>query len=130
MKDGLIYGIFGGIIGSLYMGWICSSKSFTPHPTSLAIVDMQLLISKKSQQLAMSQASERHNSQVRELFPLSQQSIQEAANHLKDDLNTFAVTHNLVLLAKGVVAGGDIPDKTQEVLAMIEKGDGMNRLFG
>lgn len=120
MKESLIYGLLGGFIGFLYMGWICSSKS--SHPTSLAVVDMQLLISRKSQQLAMDQASERHNPKVQELFPLSRLSIQEAANHLKDDLNTFAATHNLVLLAKGVVAGGDIPDKTQEVLAMMEKG--------
>lgn len=122
MKDGLIYGIFGGLIGSLYMGWICSSKSSHPHPASLAIVDMQLLVSRKSRQLAMGKAREGYRSQASENFPLSHLSIREAANHLKDDLNDFAATHNLVLLAKGSVVGGDVPDKTQEVLAMMEKG--------
>ena len=122
MKDGLIYGIFGGLIGSLYMGWICSSKSSHPHASSLAVVDMQLLVSRKSRQLAMGQATERRNPQTREALPLSHLPIQEAANHLKDDLNDFAATHNLVLLAKGSVVGGDVPDKTQEVLAMMEKG--------
>lgn len=123
MKESLIYGLLGGFIGFLYMGWICSSKSSQPLSASLAVVDMQLLISKKSQQLAMSQASEKRKPEARELFPLSHLSIQEAASQLNDDLNAFAATHNLVLLAKGAVVSGDIPDKTQEILAILEKGE-------
>ena len=120
MKDCLIYGLLGGFIGSLYMGWICASKS--PHP-SLAVVDMQALISKKSQQLAMNQNLEKYSSQGRELVPLSHLSIQEVASQLKDDLNAFASTHNLVLLAKGAVVSGDVPDKTQEILNILEGGE-------
>jgi hypothetical protein len=123
MKESLIYGLLGGFIGFLYMGWICYSKSSQPAITSLAVVDMQLLISRKSKQLAMDRSSEKYNPQVRELFPLSRLSIQEAADHLKDDLNAFAAIHNLVLLAKEAVVSGDIPDKTQEILDMMEKGE-------
>ena len=123
MKENLIYGLLGGFIGFIYLGWICSQKSSQPHQGSLAVVDMQALISKKSQQLAMNQSLEKHNSQRQELIPLSRLSIQEAANHLKDDLNAFAATHNLVLLAKGVVISGNVPDKTQEILDILEGGE-------
>jgi hypothetical protein len=119
MKEGLVYGIFGGLIGSLYLGWVCSSKSSHSSSTStasLAVVDMQLLVSRKSRQLAMGQQAAENPAL------LSHLSIQEAAISLKDDLDDFAVTHNLVLLAKGSVVGGDVPDKTQEVLDMMEKG--------
>ena len=121
MKDSLIYGILGGLMGSLYMGWICSPKSLQSSNASLAVVDMQTLISKKSQQLAMKLTSEAVKAEASD--PISHVSIQEAASRLKEDLNTFAVIHNLVLLSKGSVVGGDVPDRTQEVLSMIEKGE-------
>jgi len=119
MKESLIYGLLGGFIGFLYMGWICYSKSSPSHMASFAVVDMQLLISKKSQQLALQLTSEKLQGETNN--QPSPVSIQESANSLKEDLNTFAATHNLVLLAKGAVIGGDVPDKTQEILELLEE---------
>ncbi|MCE3231704.1 MAG: hypothetical protein K0R52_1632 [Alphaproteobacteria bacterium] len=50
-------------------------------------------------------------------------SIQEAGDRLKEGLKAFATTQNLILLAKGTVVEGDLPDKTEEILGLIEKGD-------
>jgi len=113
MNESIIYGLFGGVIGSLYMGWICSSK-----PPQLAVVDMQVLISKRSQQLAKALVSETRASSAR--VPSTQvSSVREAGDRLKEDLKTFATMHNLILLAKGSVVGSDLPDKTEEILAQM-----------
>lgn len=123
MNESIIYGLLGGVIGSLYMGWICSSK-----PPQLAVVDMQVLISKRSQQLAKALAPETLVSKalvpetfVPETRASSAQvsSVREAGDRLKEDLKTFATVHNLILLAKGSVVGGDLPDKTEEILAQM-----------
>lgn len=119
MKECLIYGILGGFIGSFYMEWLLSSKSQPSKEPSLAVVDMQALISKKSQQLAKGILSNNTAQQI----PKNTVPVREAATQLKGDLNTFATNHNLILLSKAAVVGGDIPDKTEEILAMIEKGD-------
>lgn len=119
MKECLIYGIFGGFIGSLYMGWLISSKSPNSKNPSLAIVDMQALILKKSQQLATTIMSTNTPQQTaNNIVP-----VREAATQLKDDLNTFATNHNLILLSKAAVVSGDVPDKTDEILDIIERGD-------
>lgn len=114
MKECLIYGILGGFIGSLYMGWLLSSKSPYSKDPSLALVDMQELIAKKSQQLAMSQSFEKSE---------KSKPIREAAVQLKEDLNTFATNNNLILLTKGIVVSSNLPDKTEEILAMMERGN-------
>jgi hypothetical protein len=119
MKENLIYGLLGGFIGFLYLGWISLPKSSQSSHASLAVVDMQALISKKSQQLAAMLASEKHSSQPRESSSFL--SIQDAAHRLKDDLNTFAATHNLVILSKEAVVSGDLPDKAEEILVLIEE---------
>lgn len=126
MKESIIYGLFGGLIGSLYMGWICFPKPLQSLHTCLAVVDMQALISKKSQQLAKTIMPETRMPGTQASparVPPASVSIREAADHLKEDLNAFAATHNLILLAKGAVVAGDIPDKTEEILAMIEAGE-------
>lgn len=131
MKEEIIYGIFGGLIGSFYMGWLCSSKSAQCPSTSLAVVDMQALIARKALMLAMIPKTESSQLKIQgsgqELdSPLSLRhtsSIQEAADRLKEDLKEYSVTHNLVLLSKGSVVSGDIPDKTDELLDLIEKGE-------
>ena len=122
MKESLVYGLFGGLIGSLYMGWI-----YSPKPPSLAVVDMQALISMKSQQLAKTLGSgtlvpETHMSKTRVSETLLSET-QEAGERLKKGLKAFALTHNLILLAKGAIVEGNLPDKTEEILALIEKGD-------
>jgi hypothetical protein len=56
-------------------------------------------------------------------FPLASKRllVREAANRLKEDLKTFAILHNLILVTEGVIVGGDVPDKTDEFLAWLEK---------
>ena len=135
MKESLIYGLFGGFIGSLYMAWIYSPP--TPkcqhaccRRACMAVVDMQALISKKSQQLAafmpekltQSQESTTHVPSIRHAR-LRHNCLRDAKDQLKEGLKAFAITHNLILLAKGAVVEADLPDKTEEILALIQKGD-------
>jgi hypothetical protein len=122
MKESLVYGLFGGLIGSLYMGWI-----YSPKPPSLAVVDMQTLVSLKSRQLAKTLAETRMSETQRVSETLESGTLlsetQEAGERLKEGLKAFALTHNLILLAKGATMGGNLPDKTEEILALIDKGD-------
>lgn len=83
---GLLYGFFGGMIGSLCLGWICFPNP--PQQPTLGVVDWQTLLSKEPGQ----------------------------AQHLCEDLNTFATAHNLILLAKEALMGGDMSDQTQVFL--------------
>ena len=119
MKESLIYGIFGGLIGSLYMGWI-----YSPKPPCFAVVDIQALISKKSQQLAKTLVSPTlvypaHGSPTH-VSSAHASLIREVGDRLQEDLKEFSATHNLILLAKSAVVSGDLPDKTAEILALIE----------
>lgn len=122
MKESIFYGIFGGLIGSIYMGWI-----FSPKPPQLAVVDMQALVSRRSQQLAKVLVPQTLVPEA--LIPdtlipeIPASSIREAGDRLKEGLKAFAITHNLILLTKGGVVGGNLPDKTEEILALIEEGD-------
>lgn len=120
MKECLIYGILGGFIGSLYMGWLLSSKSPHSKDSSLAVVDMQSLVSRKSQQLATTMLSD-HPSSNQPSF-INSISIRETATQLKDDLERFATTHNLILINKLAVVSGNVPDKTEEISDLMERG--------
>ena len=96
----LLYGFFGGMIGSLCMGWLCAP--LPPREASLGVVDLQTLVSQE--QGAPSRES-RERSQL--------------AKSLEADLELFARQHNLILLHKETVASGDMPDKTAAFLAWL-----------
>jgi len=143
MKESLIYGLLGGVISWLYLSWIAYPRPFYDRQTNLAVVDLQALISEQSQQLVQ-QLAKAHLSKTEEsnngdshlpqmdAFMSKYQKghppsigipIQEAVDLLKTKLSAFAAMHNLILLAKGAVVAGDMPDKTAEVLKFIEEGE-------
>jgi hypothetical protein len=98
-----LYGLFGGLLGSLCMGWLCFPTP--PSQATLAIIDLQGLISKEQGALP----SKSHARMVEQL-----------AKSLGQDLEIFAKDHGLILLQKGTVVGGDIADKTAAFLAWLE----------
>ena len=98
----LLYGFFGGLIGSLCMGWLCAP--LPPQEAQLAVVDLQTLVSQRQG-----------------IPPREPQAhlVSQLAKSLGADLELFAKQHNLILLHKGTVAGGDIPDQTTAFLAWL-----------
>jgi len=99
----LLYGLFGGLLGSLCMGWLCLPTP--PSQATLACVDLQKLVSKEQG----AHPQEPHKRMLGQL-----------AKSLEQDLELFAKQHNLILLLKGTVIGGDIADKTAAFLAWLE----------
>ena len=97
--------ILGGILGSA-MGW-----SFFRPPPRLAVIDMQALISKGSQHLVKTSS----NKALGKAAKVSSHQIQEMSEQLKETLEDFAAQHHLILLAKGAVMGGNLPDYTEEI---------------
>lgn len=103
----LIGGIaLGGVLGSA-MGW-----SFFKPPPRLAVVDLQALVSKGSQHLAKASS----NKMLGKAAKISRHQIQELSEQLKEILEDFAAQHHLILLAKGAVMGGNLPDYTEEIM--------------
>jgi len=108
MRPMIIYlclGIFGCFILS-GMAWIFSKVD---HQPQFAVVDMQVLIAQHSQHLAKTQSHKKPGK-------VSPQQIQELSDRLKEDLESFATKHKLILLTKGSVMGGALPDYTDQFL--------------
>lgn len=83
----LVIGVFGGLLGSLLMGWLCSPISL--FDAKLAVIDQQYLVSSLPEQ---------------------------AVKNLGEDLKIFALLHDLILLNGEAVVGGCIPDQTTAFL--------------
>jgi len=47
---------------------------------------------------------------------VSQQILQQGADQIKEKVATFAKDNNLVIIAKGAIWGGTLPDYTEKVL--------------
>ena len=103
------------LIGGLALGGALGSGTawsfFKPSPR-LAVVDMQALIAKGSQHLAKTSP----NKALGKASKVSSHQIQEAGEQLKETLEAFATKHHLILLTKGAVMGGNLPDYTEEVM--------------
>jgi hypothetical protein len=103
------------LIGGMALGGVLNGGSawsfFKPSPR-LAVVDMQALIAKRSQHLANNSS----NKALGKASKISNQQIQEASEQLKGTLDAFALKHHLILLAKGAVMGGNLPDYTNEIM--------------
>jgi hypothetical protein len=102
----LCFGIFGCITLSS-MAWVFSKAH---HPPQLAVVDMQALIARQSRHLAKTSSAK-----------VSARQIQETGNRLKEILEVFAAKHNIILLSKGALMGGGLPDHTDTILTFLEQ---------
>ena len=80
---------------------------FSPKSPQLATVDMKTLISTGSQNLA-----KRGRTSTRE--------VQDWGDRLKEGLESYGKERQLILLAKGAVIGGNLPDVTEEVLSFFD----------
>lgn len=69
-------------------------------------VDTSALIAKQSEILA------KHYSQGKISNPI----LQEGADQIKEKVRAFAKDNNLVIIAKGAIWGGNLPDYTEKVL--------------
>lgn len=108
------------IAGIALGGVLNGGMAFFNSSPRLAVVDMQALIAKRSQQLAKTGS---RKSTVDSRAPadkravkISSHQIREAGEQLKEVLEAFAARHHLILLAKGAVMGGSLPDYTEEIM--------------
>lgn len=106
-RDTLIYSVlvivaFGA---ALLMIW------WAPKPPALGVVDMRLLISQRAQTIA------------RPGVTLTTNQIKDLSQHLRDDLNDLARENGVILLTKGVIVGGELPDYTDAALSLAEEGE-------
>ena len=95
-------GLNGGLAWDLFK---------SPH--RLAVVDMQALIAKGSQHLAKTSPNKALG---KGSAKVSNHQIQEMGEQLKETLEAFATKNRLILLSKGTVMGGDLPDYTAEIM--------------
>jgi hypothetical protein len=104
------------LIGGMALGGVLtggSAWSFFKLSPRLAVVDMQALIAKGSQHLAKTTS---HKALGKGSAKVSSHQIQEVGEQLKETLEAFAAKHHLILLSKGVVMGGNLPDYTAEIM--------------
>jgi len=103
------------LIGGIALGRALNGEtawSFFKPPPRLAVVDMQALIAKSSQRLAKTASHKASGKASR----VSSPQIRQAGEQLKEILENFATRRHLILLAKGAVMGGNIPDYTTEIM--------------
>jgi hypothetical protein len=72
-------------------------------------VDTSALIAKQSEILA------KHYPQGK----VSQHILQEGADQIKEKIATFAKDNGLVIIAKGAIWGGTLPDYTEQILQLL-----------
>jgi hypothetical protein len=84
------------------------------HQPPLAVVDMQALVTRQSQQLAQTRKGK-----------VSARHIQQISEQLKGTLDAFATKHRLILFNKAALAGGEntlLPDHTLDIVMLLEEG--------
>src|SRR3990167_6106748 len=105
-------GILGCLILSGTIG-IFAKIMAAHHQPSLAVVDMQALITRQSQQLAQTRKGK-----------VSARHIQQISERLKGTLDAFATKHRLILFNKAALAGGEntlLPDHTLDIVMLLEE---------
>lgn len=110
MKDRvwMSHGFFllaGFSIGFLMLLWFLKLEK-PPYQPSFGVVDAQALVQFEAQKLAKG-ASQKG---------IASEKLQEIAERLKQKVALFAYQHQVVVLAKGAVWGGDLPDYTEMIL--------------
>ena len=112
-KDALFYGCLGILSGVALLA-LCKimlvASAPLPSKTHMGTVDMQTLIAEQSRRLATTGAGKRASSR----------QLRETSGRVKEILESFAAHHRLILLNKGAVVGGNLPDHTPEILALLE----------
>ncbi len=93
--------------------WIFVKIMADHHHPPLAVVDMQALVTRESQQLAQTRKGK-----------VSARHIQQISEQLKGTLDAFATKHRLILLNKAALAGGEntLPDHTLDIVMLLEEG--------
>ena len=94
MKEKILYGIMAGLVFGNVASWM-----FLPKPQSFGVIDVQHLITERAQTLAKAKKA-------------NPRQVQEVADQLKEELRSFAMDKAVILLLKGAVVGGDLPDWT------------------
>ena len=72
-------------------------------------IDTSALIAKQSELLA------KHYPQGK----VSQQILQQGADQIKEKVRAFAKDNNLVIIAKGAIWGGNLPDYTEAIFHLL-----------
>ena len=77
----------------------------------IGLVDAQLLIANQAKKIAS-------------LYPngnLPPEKLLQLAEQIKSSVETHATDHNIILLAKGAVWGGTLPDYTENIIAALKE---------
>ncbi len=113
MKDALIYSVIASLVLAAGFGVFWTAK----RPT-FAVVDMHRLISQRAQDLAQLRLTGDQSKQ--KIMP---QQIRDLSTKLKEDLDEFAKENGVIILSKGAVAGGHLPDFTDAALSLFDEGE-------
>lgn len=113
LKDTLIYSFIASLILAAGFSMFWGSKQAT-----FAVVDMNRLISQRAQKLAQLRLTADQSKQ--KIMP---QQIRDLSTNLKEDLDNFAKENGVIILARGSVAGGHLPDFTEAALSLFDEGE-------
>jgi len=98
-----LIGLIAAFSLSIAAFWLGVSNA---RSKTLGLVDMQLLLSTQSQQLAKVYPNGNVPSGV----------MQQVVEEMKSVIDSFGKSQKITLLAKGAVLSGELPDYTQEIL--------------
>ena len=98
----LLVGLLIGVL--LIFGYLKRAEPL--YQPSFGIVDTQALVQFEAQKLAKESPRKE----------LSDEKLEEIADRLKQKVKLFAYFNQVVVLAKGAVWGGDLPDYTETIL--------------
>lgn len=103
----LLIALFSLILSAFSLSW-------RRNPPVFKVVDIQCLIRQQSQQLVKESVSGK----------VTPKQVYQAAEDLKEFLDSWAQEHHVFLLAKGTVWGGEgITDVTDQILTDFNKED-------
>ena len=95
----------------VWLGLITVMLLRTLKQPKIGLVDAQLLIANQAQKAAS-------------LYPngnLPPEKLLHLADQIKSSVDTHAKDHNIILLAKGAVWGGKLPDYTENIIAALKE---------
>jgi hypothetical protein len=95
----------------VWLGLITVMLLRTLKQPKIGLVDAQLLITNQAQKIAS-------------LYPndnLPPEKLLQLAEQIKSSVETHAKNNNIILLAKGAVWGGKLPDYTENIIAALKE---------